>query len=54
MNEDYDVKIEQLGWTTVLIATQNGDKWSTIQIREPEHEIPKIIKVLEDHLKGRN
>ena len=35
-----------------LSVTHNGYQWNSIAIYNPEKEIPRIIEVLEDCLKG--
>ena len=46
VNKDYAVKITIDHRELYLSVTHNGYHWSSIAIKEPEHEIPKIIEAL--------
>ncbi len=50
MNKNYKVKCRKEHKILFFSVTHNGDQWASIVIREPEHEIPKMIKVLQDRL----
>ena len=56
MNERYDVKIEietygsKMRDVAYLSNTHNGNTWASIRIMEPQHEVPRMIKVLQEYL----
>ena len=52
MNNEYAVKISMDFGNLYLSVTHNGYQWSSISIKEPEHEIPKIIEALSEKLEG--
>ena len=52
MNNEYAVKISIDFGQLYLSVTHNGYQWSSISIKEPEHEIPKIIEALLEKLEG--
>lgn len=49
MNKEYKIKIER-DRDIYLSVTHNGYQWSSINIKEPEIEIPKIIEILKNYL----
>ena len=50
MNKQYQVKCKEDLGGTYLSVTHNGYQWTSIHIREPDDEIPKIIEVLKKYL----
>ena len=46
----FDVKIKEDHGTLFLSNTHNGYQWNSIAIKNPEYEIPLIIKALKDCL----
>lgn len=54
MNKKYKVEVNvERGKDTYLSVTHNGHQWSSINIREPEIEIPIIIDALQRHLTSK-
>ena len=46
----FDVKIKETHGALFLCNTHNGSVWNSIPIKNPEYEIPLIIKALKDCL----
>ena len=51
MDENYKVECKGDSDYSFLSVTHNGLAWTSIRIDDPEHEIPLMIKVLENKLK---
>lgn len=51
MKSKYQVKIERSSFDQLyLLVTHNGTQWDSIRIDNTEHEIPELIKVLNEYL----
>ena len=48
---NFDVKITEDHGGLYLSITHNGYQWTSIALRKPKMEIPRIIAVLQDYLK---
>jgi len=51
MDDKYEVECKVDHGDLYLSVTHNGYQWTLMLINNPEHEIPLMIKVLENKLK---
>jgi len=53
INKKYKVKVEEDWGDLYLSITHNGTSWSSLSIKNPDYEIPKIIEALSKYLKEK-